>query len=71
MIGVELVKDRVTKEPAAEELVRVEIECFNRGMIIQGCGTSTIRLSPALVIDRDQCDFALRTLDESLTAVAH
>ncbi|HZS06646.1 MAG TPA: acetyl ornithine aminotransferase family protein [Blastocatellia bacterium] len=69
MIGVELVRDRATKEPAIEERDRVEVECFHRGLIIQGCGTSTIRLSPALVIDRDQCDFALRTLDESLAAV--
>jgi 4-aminobutyrate aminotransferase len=70
MIGIELVKNRVTKEPAAAERDQVEIECFNRGLIIQGCGTSTIRLSPPLVVDREQCDFALRTLDEALTAVA-
>jgi 4-aminobutyrate aminotransferase len=70
MIGVELVKNRATKEPAAAERDQVEIECFNRGLIIQGCGTSTIRLSPPLVIDREQCDFALKTLDEALTTVA-
>ncbi len=69
MIGIELVKDRVTKEPAVEQRDRLEVECFQRGLIIQGCGTSTIRLSPPLVIDRAQCDFALKTLDESLTAV--
>ncbi len=70
MIGVELVKDRATKEPHAEALTQVEIECFNRGLIVQGCGASTIRLSPPLVINRDQCDFALKTLDEALLAVA-
>ena len=70
MIGIELVKDRVTKEPASEARDQVEIECFQRGMIIQGCGTSTVRLSPPLVIDREQCDFALHTLDEALRAVA-
>lgn len=69
MIGIELVKNRNTKEPAAQERDQVEIECFERGLIIQGCGTSTIRLSPPLVIDRTQCDFALRTLDEALSAV--
>jgi 4-aminobutyrate aminotransferase len=66
MIGVELVKDRVTKEPHPEALLRVEIECFRRGLIIQGAGTSSIRLSPPLVIDREQCDFAIKTLDEAL-----
>jgi 4-aminobutyrate aminotransferase len=70
MIGIELVRDRVTKEPASEERDQVEIECFQRGLIIQGCGTSTIRLSPPLVVDREQCDFALKTLDEALGAVA-
>ncbi|MEP7271166.1 MAG: acetyl ornithine aminotransferase family protein [Acidobacteriota bacterium] len=69
MIGIELVRDRVTKEPAATERDQVEIECFKRGLIIQGCGVSTIRLSPPLLIDEVQCDFAIETLDEALLAV--
>jgi 4-aminobutyrate aminotransferase len=68
MIGIELVKDR--GEPAVIERDRVEVECFHRGLIIQGCGASTIRLSPPLVIDQEQCDFALKTLDQALSAVA-
>jgi len=70
MIGIELVKDRETKEPAAEARDQVEVGCFKRGLIIQGCGVSTVRLSPPLLIDREQCDFALKTLDEALSAVA-
>lgn len=70
MIGIELVKDRITKEPAIAERNRAEVECFNRGLIIQGCGTSTIRLSPPLMIDRQQCDFALQTLDEVFSVVS-
>jgi 4-aminobutyrate aminotransferase len=66
MIGIELVKDRATKDPHPDALLQVEVECFRRGLIIQGAGTSTIRLSPPLVIDQDQCDFALKTLDEAL-----
>lgn len=69
MIGVELIKDRETKEPAAAERDQVEIECFHRGLIIQGCGVSTIRLSPPLLINQTQCDFALETLDDALDAV--
>jgi 4-aminobutyrate aminotransferase len=68
MIGVELVKDRTTKEPHPDALAKVETECFKRGLITLGCGESTIRLSPPLVIDRDQCDFALKTIDEALSA---
>jgi 4-aminobutyrate aminotransferase len=67
MIGIELVKDRTTKEPHPDALLQVEVECFRRGLIIQGAGTSTIRLSPPLVIEREQCDFALKTLDQALT----
>jgi 4-aminobutyrate aminotransferase len=69
MIGIELVKDRATKEPYAEALHQVELACFQRGLITLGCGQSTIRLSPPLVIDKDQCDFAIRTIDEVLTRV--
>ncbi|MBO0801094.1 MAG: acetyl ornithine aminotransferase family protein [Blastocatellia bacterium] len=66
MIGIELVKERETKEPHPDALLRVEIECFRRGLIIQGAGTSTIRLSPPLVIDQQQCDLALKILDEAI-----
>jgi len=69
MIGVELVRSRSTKEPAAEERDRLEMACFRRGLIIQGCGASTIRLSPPLLIDREQCDFAVKTLDEALSSL--
>ncbi len=69
MIGVELVKDRTTKEAHVEAQHQVEQECFKRGLITLGCGQSTIRLSPPLVIDREQCDFAIKTIDEALGAV--
>jgi 4-aminobutyrate aminotransferase len=69
MIGIELVKDRVTKEPHPEALKQVEDECFKRGLVILGCGVSTIRLSPPLVIDREQCGFAIKTIDEVFSLV--
>lgn len=70
MIGIELVKDRTTKEPHAEAQHQVEMECFRRGLITLGCGQSTIRLSPPLVIDRDQCDFAIKAVDDAISTVA-
>jgi 4-aminobutyrate aminotransferase-like enzyme len=60
--------DRTTREPHPDALAKVEMECFKRGLITLGCGVSAIRLSPPLVIDRDQCDFALKTIDEALSA---
>jgi 4-aminobutyrate aminotransferase len=69
MIGIELVKDRFTKEPHPEALERVELACFRRGLITLGCGVSTIRLSPPLIVDQEQCDFAIETIDEALSVV--
>jgi 4-aminobutyrate aminotransferase len=48
----------------------VVVECFNRGLVIQGAGESAIRFSPPLIVDREQVDFALKTFEEAL-AEAH
>jgi 4-aminobutyrate aminotransferase len=68
MIGVELVKSVESLEPAGELRDRVVDEAFKRGLIIIGCGASAVRLSPPLVIDRDDCDVALQILEESFDA---
>jgi len=39
---------------------------FERGLLVLGAGENTIRLSPPLVVSRDQCDFALETLEECI-----
>jgi 4-aminobutyrate aminotransferase len=64
MIGIELVRDRETKEKAPELRDRVLRQAFERGLLVLGAGDSTIRLCPPLVITRDQCDFAMETLEE-------
>ena len=61
MIGVELAHDREAIEPWPELRDKVVVECFNRGLVIQGAGESTIRFSPPLIVDRAQVDFALDT----------
>ena len=70
MIGIELVRDRQTKERATSERDRVVRECFNRGLLILGAGQNAIRLSPPLVLTKDQAETAMRILDEALSAVA-
>ena len=69
MIGIELVRDRETKEPAVWERDRLLDLAFERGLLILGAGESTIRLSPPLVITRDQADCALATLEDCLGRV--
>jgi 4-aminobutyrate aminotransferase len=64
MLGIELVKDQVTKERASEERDKMVDMAFERGLLILGAGENTLRLSPPLVITKDQADFALDTLED-------
>ncbi|HST21187.1 MAG TPA: acetyl ornithine aminotransferase family protein [Blastocatellia bacterium] len=66
MIGIEIVRDRETMEPWADLRDNVVLECFNRGLILQGAGESSIRFSPPLIIDREQADFAINTLEAAI-----
>ena len=70
MLGVELVRDRETKQKAPQLRDAVVQMAFERGLLILGAGDNTLRLCPPLTINRDQCDFALDTLEECLKAVA-
>jgi 4-aminobutyrate aminotransferase len=66
MIGIEIARDRETMEPWAELRDNVVLECFNRGLILQGAGESAIRFSPPLIIDREQADFAIDTVGAAI-----
>jgi 4-aminobutyrate aminotransferase len=68
MIGVEFVTDKETLKADAELRDRVEIECFNRGLIILGAGANTIRWSPPLILTRENVDVALEIFDEAIAA---
>ena len=52
MVGVELVRDRATKERAGRERDAVVNACFARGLLILGAGKNAIRFSPPLVLTR-------------------
>ncbi len=69
MIGVELVRDQQTREKAPRLRDRVLDLAFQRGLLVLGAGDNTLRLCPPLVINRDQCDFAIEILEECLTIV--
>jgi 4-aminobutyrate aminotransferase len=68
MVGVEFVEDKTTMEAAPELRDRIEMECFNRGLIILGCGASTIRWSPPLILTKENVDVALEIFDRAITA---
>ena len=69
MIGVEIARDRAATEPWTELRDRIVVECFNRGLVIQGAGESAVRFSPPLIVDREQVDFAVNTLDNVIASL--
>jgi 4-aminobutyrate aminotransferase len=69
MIGVKFVRDRATKEPYHGLVPELERAAFAKGLLLLGCGRSTIRLAPPLVIDEEDAAIGLRILDEVISAV--
>ena len=68
MIGIEIVRDQRTREKAPQIRDRVVDLAFERGLLMLGAGENSLRLCPPLVVTRDQCDFAVDTLEECLKA---
>lgn len=66
MIGVEFVADKRTKEPLHQIAHEVELAAFRKGLLLLGCGQSTIRIAPPLVIDEEDAKIGLRIFDEVL-----
>jgi 4-aminobutyrate aminotransferase len=66
MIGIELVRDRQTKERAVAERDALVMAAFRRGLLLLGAGPNVVRLSPPLLLTRDQADTAVRILDDAL-----
>jgi 4-aminobutyrate aminotransferase len=69
MIGVEFVTDRDTREPNGHLVHDLVNTAFCRGLLLLGCGRSTLRLAPPLVIDAQDIDTGLSMIDECLTAL--
>jgi len=69
MIGVELVRDRTTKERAGRERDAVVNACFERGLLLLGAGKNAIRFSPPLVLTREEAETAVRIFDQALSEV--
>jgi len=67
MIGVEFVKDQQTKEPDEKLRDAIVDNAFLRGLLLLGCGKSTIRFAPPLCVTRSEVDEALNIFEESIT----
>ena len=73
LVGVELVVDRETREPANELGAAVTAECLRRGLSMNivraGSSANCFRIAPPLPVTEDEIDLAVTILDESLAAV--
>jgi len=69
MIGIEFVRDRITKERAPEVRDQIVQLAFQKGLIVLPAGENTLRISPALLVDEEQTDFAFDTLEAIITTV--
>jgi 4-aminobutyrate aminotransferase len=66
MVGIEFVRDQRTKERAADLRNAIVDHAFHKGLLVLGAGENSLRLSPPLLIDEEQADFAVRTLEECI-----
>src|ERR1700728_2674604 len=69
MIGVDIVKDKGTKEYGHAERDRIVEMAFEHGVLFLGCGPSTVRICPALVVTKEEADVAVDVLEECIKSV--
>jgi 4-aminobutyrate aminotransferase len=70
MIGIELVRNRQTRERAGSERDALVAAAFKRGLLVLAAGPNVVRLSPPLVLTKQQAQTAVQILEESLSEVA-
>ena len=66
MIGIEIVKDQQTREVAPQLRDRIVDLAFERGLLMLGCGETSLRLAPPLVVKQGEIDVALDILEECI-----
>jgi 4-aminobutyrate aminotransferase len=66
MVGIEFVRDQRTKERAGDLRNAIVDSAFHKGLLVLGAGENSLRLSPPLLVDEEQADFAMKTLEECI-----
>jgi 4-aminobutyrate aminotransferase len=69
LMGIDLVRDRKTKQRAISEAEQIMYECLKRGLSFKTSQGSFIPLSPSLTIEQSELERALDILDEAITVV--
>ncbi|MEM3841247.1 MAG: aminotransferase class III-fold pyridoxal phosphate-dependent enzyme [Candidatus Micrarchaeaceae archaeon] len=70
MIGVEFVKDKKSKEPAPDDRDRIQLECFDNGLLLLPSGESTIRIIPPLTVKKSTVDAGLDIFEDAVKKVS-
>lgn len=68
MIGVEFVQDKTSKQPAHQLREDIVHHAFQNGLLLLGCGRSTIRIAPPLMIQRPLVEEALDLFEDAVTS---
>ena len=68
-IGIDLIKDRATKERAVDEAEIIMFKCLERGLSFKTIDGNVLTLRPALVITQAEMDRALDILEEAIGEV--
>ena len=69
MIAAEFVKSKKTKEPAVKERGVILENCFNNGLLMLPCGTSTIRIIPPITMSMDNIEKGMDILESAVRSV--
>jgi 4-aminobutyrate aminotransferase len=64
MIGIEIVKSQQTREPAPALRDRIVCLAFEQGLLLLGCGETTIRLAPPLIVNQHEGTIALDIFEQ-------
>lgn len=69
MLAIDLVKDRDSREPDPYLLGKVLYRAFERGLVLLGCGASSVRIAPPLIVGESEADTAANIIDRVLVEV--
>jgi 4-aminobutyrate aminotransferase-like enzyme len=68
-IGVDLVKDRITKERAVEEAEQIMYHCMEQGVAFKIIEGNIITMRPSLILTKDDCDLIIHSLKSALEKI--